>query len=74
MTLPDLSGIMVSGWRISVSSPQERTAKTFVERHGLWSDEQFEAATRAERLIEEHGLEVVGCRFPTSTASCAARP
>ena len=47
-----------------MSSPQERTAKTFVERHGLWSDEQFEAATKAERLIEEHGLEVVRLSFP----------
>ena len=46
-----------------VSSSQERTARTFVERHGLWNDAQFEAATRAERLIEEHGLEVVRLSF-----------
>ena len=47
-----------------MSSSQERTARTFVERHGLWSDEQFEAAKRAERLIEEQGLEVVRLSFP----------
>ena len=46
-----------------MSSSQERAARTFVERHGLWNDEQFEAATRAERLIEEHGLEVVRLSF-----------
>ncbi|MGH8735198.1 MAG: glutamine synthetase, partial [Burkholderiales bacterium] len=40
------------------------SAKTFVERHGLWTEEQFEAATRAERLIEEKGLEVVRLSFP----------
>ena len=34
------------------------------ERHGLWDDAQFEAAKRAERLIEEHGLEVVRLSFP----------
>ena len=48
-----------------MSSSQERSAaKTFVERHGLWSEEQFEAATRAERLIEEKNLEVVRLSFP----------
>src|SRR5688572_20445526 len=35
-----------------MSTSQERSAAgTFVERHGLWSEEQFEAAKRAERLI-----------------------
>jgi glutamine synthetase len=47
-----------------VSSSQERTAHSFVERHGLWSDEQFEAAVKADKLIEEHGLEVVRLSFP----------
>ncbi len=47
-----------------MSSSQERSAKTFVERHGLWSEEQFEAAARAERLIEEQNLEVVRLSFP----------
>ena len=39
-------------------------AHSFVERHGLWSDEQFEAAAKADRWIEEHGLEVVRLSFP----------
>ncbi|MGH6770527.1 MAG: glutamine synthetase family protein [Xanthobacteraceae bacterium] len=37
---------------------------SFVERHALWSEEQFEAAAKAERLIEERGLEVVRLSFP----------
>ena len=37
---------------------------SFVERHGLWSDEQFEAAANADKWIEEHGLEVVRLSFP----------
>jgi glutamine synthetase len=36
----------------------------FVERHGLWSGEQVEAAARVERLIGERGLEVVRLSFP----------
>jgi glutamine synthetase len=47
-----------------VSSSQERTARSFVERHGLWSDEQFEAAANADKWIEGHGLEVVRLSFP----------
>ena len=47
-----------------VSSSEERTARSFVERHGLWSDEQFEAAAHADKWIEEHGLEVVRLSFP----------
>ena len=35
-----------------------------MERHGLWSDEQFEAAAHADKWIEEHGLEVVRLSFP----------
>jgi glutamine synthetase len=46
-----------------VSSSEERTAKSFVERHGLWNDEQFEAAARAEKWIEERGLETVRLSF-----------
>jgi glutamine synthetase len=46
-----------------MSTSQERSAAaSFVERHGLWSEEQFEAAKRAETLIE--GLEVVRLSFP----------
>ncbi|MGA7490748.1 MAG: glutamine synthetase family protein [Xanthobacteraceae bacterium] len=47
-----------------MSSPEERAARSFVERHGLWSDEQFEAVLRAEKSIEQHGLEVVRLSFP----------
>ncbi len=47
-----------------MSSPHERSAHSFVERHGLWSDEQFEAAAKADKLIEQHGLEVVRLSFP----------
>ena len=47
-----------------MSSSEERTARSFVERHGLWSDEQFEAAANADKWIEEHGLEVVRLSFP----------
>src|SRR5438105_3142393 len=47
-----------------MSSSQERSAAgSFVERHRLWSEEQFEAAARAERLIEERRLEVVRLSF-----------
>src|SRR5215470_7597380 len=47
-----------------VSSSEERTARSFVERHSLWNDEQFEAAANADKWIEEHGLEVVRFSFP----------
>src|SRR2546422_6434052 len=48
-----------------MSSSQERSAAiSFVERHGLWSDEEFEAAAKAEKLIEEQRLEVVRLSFP----------
>src|SRR5438552_8994022 len=48
-----------------MSSSQERSARmSFVERHGLWSDEQLEAAAKAEKLIEERRLEVVRLSFP----------
>jgi glutamine synthetase len=47
-----------------MSSSKERSAGlSFVERHGLWSDEQFAAAATAEKLIEEHQLEVVRLSF-----------
>jgi glutamine synthetase len=48
-----------------MSSARERSAAVnFVERHGLWSDEQHEAAAKAEALIEEHRLEFVRFSFP----------
>ena len=50
--------------RKQVSSSRERTAHSFVERHGLWTEEQFQAAAEAEKSIEERGLEVVRLSFP----------
>jgi len=48
-----------------MSSSQERAAsRSFVERHGLWSDQQFEAAAQAEKRIESERLEVVRLSFP----------
>jgi glutamine synthetase len=37
---------------------------SFVERHGLWSDEQKEAAKRLTRIVEEQKLEVIRLSFP----------
>ena len=37
---------------------------SFVERHGLWSDEQKEAASRLARIVEEKNLEVIRLSFP----------
>jgi glutamine synthetase len=37
---------------------------TFVARHGLWSDEQQEAARRLRRIVEEKNLEVIRLAFP----------
>src|SRR6202045_264080 len=48
-----------------MSSSQGRGATFgFAERHGLWSDEQIEAAAKVDKLIEERGLEVVRLSFP----------
>jgi glutamine synthetase len=37
---------------------------SFVERHGLWSQEQKEAATRLRKIVEEQKLEVIRLSFP----------
>jgi glutamine synthetase len=37
---------------------------SFVERHGLWSNEQREAATRLRRIVEDQKLEVIRFSFP----------
>jgi glutamine synthetase len=37
---------------------------TFVERHGLWSDEQRQAAQRVDDLVRTEELEVVRFSFP----------
>src|SRR3981189_3270781 len=39
-------------------------ALSFVERHGLWSGEQKEAASRLRRIVEEQKLEVIRLSFP----------
>jgi glutamine synthetase len=36
---------------------------TFVERHGLWSDEQREAARRLRKVVEEQKLETIRLSF-----------
>jgi glutamine synthetase len=36
---------------------------SFVERHGLWDDDQFDAAAKAEALIEDQQLETVRLSF-----------
>jgi glutamine synthetase len=37
---------------------------SFVERHGLWSQEQKEAAGRLRKVVEEQKLEVIRLSFP----------
>ncbi|HEY3793084.1 MAG TPA: glutamine synthetase family protein [Bradyrhizobium sp.] len=37
---------------------------SFVERHGLWSDEQNDAAGRLRRIVEQQKLEVIRLSFP----------
>ncbi len=37
---------------------------SFVERHGLWSSEQKEAASRLRKIVEEQKLEVIRFSFP----------
>jgi glutamine synthetase len=39
-------------------------ALSFVRRHGLWSDEQREAASRLAGIVEEQKLEVIRLSFP----------
>jgi glutamine synthetase len=39
-------------------------ALSFVERHGLWSNEQKEAAAHLRRIVEEQKLEVIRLSFP----------
>jgi len=37
---------------------------SFVERHGLWSAEQKDAAKRLRAIVEEQKLEVIRLSFP----------
>jgi glutamine synthetase len=45
------------------SSQGRGSAKSFVERHGLWSEAQLAAAITDEKLIEEQRLEAVRLSF-----------
>jgi glutamine synthetase len=40
-----------------------RSGMSFVERHGLWTDERSKAANEVEKLVESHKLEVVRLSF-----------
>jgi glutamine synthetase len=42
----------------------QENALSFVERHGLWSAEQKDAAARLRRIVEEQNLEVIRFSFP----------
>jgi glutamine synthetase len=44
--------------------PAGSSALSFVERHGLWSSEQKEAASRLRKIVEEQKLEVIRLSFP----------
>src|SRR3979411_2881803 len=39
-------------------------ALSFVERHGLWSDEQKEADGRLRKIVEDQKIEVIRLAFP----------
>jgi glutamine synthetase len=39
-------------------------ASSFVGKHGLWTDEQRDAAERMRRLVEEHKLHSIRLAFP----------
>jgi glutamine synthetase len=43
--------------------PRHDRAKDFVERHGLWSDAQADAAVAVEKAIKRHRLELVRFSF-----------
>src|SRR5215470_11535990 len=44
-------------------SSRGRSAMSFVERHGLWTDEQFAAAVQVEKAIADEALDVVRFSF-----------
>ena len=44
-------------------SSRGRSAMSFVERHGLWSDEQFAVAAQVEKAIADEALDVVRFSF-----------
>jgi glutamine synthetase len=45
-------------------SSRDRASLSFVERHNLWSDEQYRLAASVEKEIEERKLELVRFSFP----------
>src|SRR5262249_28674158 len=45
------------------SRERRRSAMSFAERHGLWTEEQTQAAAAVEKAIAEHKLEVVRFAF-----------
>lgn len=46
------------------TNPQKEQASSFVSKHGLWSDEQKDAAERMRRLVEEQNLHSIRLSFP----------
>src|SRR5262247_3098607 len=55
------AGACVSGGQ--KMSSRARSAMSFVERHGLWPDEQFAAAAQLERAIADEAFDVVRFSF-----------
>src|SRR6266550_7132183 len=49
---------------VSASGPAGGDTLSFVERYGLWSSEQKEAASRLRKIVEEQKLEVIRLSFP----------
>src|ERR1700691_4022887 len=43
--------------------PPKTSSKTFVERHGLWTDDQMRAATAVGKAIKRHKIELVRFSF-----------
>ena len=46
------------------SNPNKERALSFVRKHGLWSDEQRDAAERMRRVAEEQKLHSIRLSFP----------
>ena len=49
---------------LAMTADSGTNALSFVERHGLWSDEQKEAAGRLRKIVEQQKLEVIRLSFP----------
>ena len=50
----------------------DRAGMNFVERHGLWSDEQRKAAEEVDGRIKSEELEVVRFSFPDQRINAPA--